>query len=291
MLGLHALHQLRLVFHHGRHRALAKRHLGAGRVEHADGLVGQLAAADVARREPHGFGDGFVEQAHLEVRLHERRDAAQHRCSDRLARLFDLHHLEAAREGRILLEILLVFAPRRGRHRAQLAPRERRLEQVGRIALARLPARADHRMGLVDEQDDGVRALLHLVDHVLEPVLELALHARTGLQQAHVEHVHLHALQRRRHVAGGDAQGQAFDHRRLADAGLAGEDGVVLAPPHQDVDHLPNLGLAADHRIELAFSGAGREMGRELVECRRLAGLARADCVSTLIAAFAGGVR
>ena len=39
----------------------------------------------------------------------------------------------------------------------------------------------------------------------------------------------------------GDALGEAFDHRRLADAGLAGEDRIVLPPAHQHVDDLADL--------------------------------------------------
>ena len=38
-----------------------------------------------------------------------------------------------------------------------------------------------------------------------------------------------HVLERLRHVALGDPQGEALDDGRLADAGLAGEDRVVLA--------------------------------------------------------------
>ena len=43
----------------------------------------------------------------------------------------------------------------------------------------------------------------------------------------------------------GDAQREALDHGGLAHPGLAGEDGVVLAPAHQDVDDLPDLLVAA----------------------------------------------
>ena len=46
--------------------------------------------------------------------------------------------------------------------------------------------------------------------------------------------------------------GEAFDHRGLADAGLAGEDRIVLPPPRQDVDDLADLGIAAEDRIDLA---------------------------------------
>jgi hypothetical protein len=62
----------------------------------------------------------------------------------------------------------------------------------------------------------------------------------------------LHVLQRRRHVAARDALREAFHHGRLADAGLADHDRVVLAAAHQDVDHLADLVVAADDRVHLA---------------------------------------
>ena len=162
--------------------------------------------------------------------------------------LLDLDHLEAARQGGVLLEVLLVLRPGRGGDGAQLAAGQGRLEQVGGVALPGLPAGADHGVGLVDEQDDRLRRGLDLVDHRLEPVLELALDAGAGLQQAQVERAQRHVPQRRRHVAGGDPQGEAFDHGRLADARLAGEDRVVLPAAGEDVDDLADLGVAAEDR-------------------------------------------
>ena len=115
-----------------------------------------------------------------------------------------------------------------------------------------------------------MRAPADLVDHVLQPVLEFALHAGPGLQQPHVEHVQLHALQHLRHVTLGDAAGQALNHRGLAHAGLAGEDRIVLAPAQQDIDQLADLGIAANHRVDVAVTGALGEVGGELVQRRRL---------------------
>ncbi|KAG1250547.1 hypothetical protein G6F66_015363 [Rhizopus arrhizus] len=67
-----------------------------------------------------------------------------------------------------------------------------------------------------------MRALLDLVDHVLQAVLEFALDAGASLQQAHVQGVQLHPLQHVRHVLVGDAAGQPLDHGGHADAGHAG---------------------------------------------------------------------
>ena len=61
--------------------------------------------------------------------------------------------------------------------------------------------------------------------------------------------------QLRRHVAARETLREAFDHRRLADARLAGQDRIVLAPPHQDVDDLADLFIASGDRIHLAVAG------------------------------------
>ena len=105
----------------------------------------------------------------------------------RLAGLFDLYDLEAARKGCVLLEVLLVLGPRGGGDGAQLAARESRLEQIGGIALARLAAGADHGVGFVDEEDDRRGGGLDLFDQALEPVFEFAFDARARLQQGEVE--------------------------------------------------------------------------------------------------------
>ncbi len=107
--------------------------------------------------------------------LFERADeAAQHRDRRRLARLLDLDDLKAAGQRGVLLEIFLVFGPGRRRDRAQLAARQRRLQQVGGVVLARRRAGADDGVRLVDEEDDRPRARLDLLDDRFEPVLEFA---------------------------------------------------------------------------------------------------------------------
>ena len=188
--------------------------------------------------------------------LEDRRDAAHHQDGLFLARLGDLHDLEAPRQRRILLDVLLVFGPGRGGDRAQRPARQRRLEQVRGITGPGRATRANQRVGLVDEQDDRLRRRLHVFDHLPQPVLEFALHARAGLQQADVERVERDVAQRRRHVAARQAQREAFHDRRLADARLARQDRIVLPAPHQDVHDLPDFLVAPADRIDLALARA-----------------------------------
>ena len=189
-----------------------------------------------------------------------------HLDRDVLARFLDLDDLEPAGERRVALKIFLVFGPRRRRDRAQLAPGERRFQQVGGVALPRLPAGADQRVGFVDEQDHRRWRRLDLLDHRFEAVLELALDPRSGLQEAEVQRQQRHRLNLWRHVARGDAKREALRNRCLADAGLAGQDGVVLPASGQDIDDLADFRFTPENRVDLAVPGRGGKVDGELVE-------------------------
>ena len=133
--------------------------------------------------------------------------------------------------------------------------RERRLEQIGRIhRAARRRAGADHGVDLVDEHDRA-RIGLDLLDHLLEPLLEVAAVARAGQQRAHVEREHGRALEHVRHFAMHDAARETFRDRGLADAGVADEQRIVLLPPAEHLDRAVDLGVAPDQRIDLAVLG------------------------------------
>ncbi len=215
---------------------LTDRHAGAGGVEQADRFVGQLARGDIAVRKLHRGLQRFVEDLYLVMLLHHAGDATHHQDRLLLAGLVDLHGLKPAREGGVFLDVLFVLGKRRGADRAQSATGERGFQQVGGITGASRTTCTDQRMGLVDEQNDRLGRGLYFFNHLLQAVLELALHAGAGLQQAHVEHTQLHVFQRRRYVADRDTHREAFDHCGLADTRLADQHGVVLTATHQDVD-------------------------------------------------------
>ena len=207
------------------------------------------------------------------VLLHRRDDAAHHQHGLVFVGSSIFTVWKRRVSAGILLDVLLVLGPGRGADRAQRAARERRLQQVGRIAGAGRAARADQRVHLVDEQHDRLRRGLHFVDHLAQPLLELALHAGAGLQQADIQRPQRHVLQGRRHIAGGDAPREAFDDRGLTDARLAREDRVVLPAAHEDVDDLADLVVAADDRIDLALPRLLGEIDGEALQRLLLAQL------------------
>ncbi len=108
-------------------------------------------------------------------------------------------------------------------------------------------------MDLIDEQD-RTRIVLKLLDHLLEPLLEIAAIAGPGEQRTHVEGEHGRAFQHFRHFAVDNPAREAFGDRRLTDAGLADEQRVVLLPAAEHLDGAADLGVAPDQRIDLAFA-------------------------------------
>ena len=105
-----------------------------------------------------------------------------------------------------------------------------------------------------------------LLQHALQAFLELAAVGGAGDQRAHVEGDHAAVAQRLGHVAGDDPLGEALDDRRLADARLADQHGVVLGAPAEHLDHAADLVVAADHRVELALLGDLGEVAPEALE-------------------------
>ncbi len=108
-------------------------------------------------------------------------------------RLVDADLLEAALERRVALEVLAVLVERGRADRLQLAARERRLEDRGRVDRALGGAGADEVVELVDEEDD-VAALGDLLHHLLQALLELAAVLGAGDERGEVERVDLLVL-------------------------------------------------------------------------------------------------
>ena len=181
-------------------------------------------------------------------------------------RLADEHRLEAPLQRRVLLDIFAIFVERGRADAMQFAARERRLEQVRRVHRALGFPGADQLVHLVDEQDDVAVGRLDLVEHALEPLLELAAIFGAGDQAAEVERHQPPVLERIGHVAIGDADRQAFGDRGLADAGLADQRGIVLGAAREDLDRAADFLVAADHRIELAVARHLRQVAREFLE-------------------------
>ena len=233
--------------------------LGGGLVDQVDGLVRQETVVDVAVAEVDGGDEGVVLDAHAVVVLVFLLQAAQDGDGFGGRGLVHHHLLETALQGLVLLEVLLVLVQGGGADGAQLAARERGLEDIGGVHGAGGAACAHQRVDLVDEEDDLAVAVHDFLDHALQPLLEFALVLGACDQRAHVQGEDLAALEVLGHLPVHDLGGDAFRDGGLADTRFADQDRVVLGPPAQDLQHATDFLVAADDRVELSF-------GRGLVE-------------------------
>ncbi len=188
-------------------------------------------------------------------------------------RLADEDLLEAALKRGVLLDVLAVLVERGGADHSQLAAGQHRLDHVARVH-RRLAgrARSDDGVQLVDERDDLPRRVLDVVEHGLEPFLELAAVLRARHHRTEVKGDDGLVAQALRDVAGDDALGQALDDRGLADARLADQHRVVLGATAQHLHDATNLVVAPDNRVELAFACTLCQIGRVLLQ-RLIGGL------------------
>ena len=222
-------------------------------VDQVDRLVRQEAVGDVAVAERRRCDQRRVLDPDLVVDLVALLEPAQDRDRVLDTRLADVHRLEPALERRVLLDVLAVLVERRRADRPQLAAGEHRLEHVACVHRALGGTGADDRVQLVDEHDDLALRVGDLLQHRLQPVLELAAVLGAGDHRAQVERDHAPVLQTLGHVAGDDPLREPFDDRGLADAGLADQHRVVLRSARQHLDHATDLVVAPDHRVELAL--------------------------------------
>ena len=169
-----------------------------------------------------------VLDAHVVVRLVALFQAAQDGDGVFDVGLADVDDLEAALEGRVLLDVFAVLVQRGCADGAQFAARQSRLEHVAGVDGALGRARADQRVQLVDEQDDLAVRFLDFLEHGFEPVFELAAIFCAGEHGAQVERDDALVAQALGHVAGDDAAGEALDDGGFAHAGLADEHGIVF---------------------------------------------------------------
>ncbi len=193
-------------------------------------------------------------------------EAAQDRDRVLDRRLTHVDLLEAPLQRGVLLDVLAVLVERRRADQPQLAAGEHRLDHVACVDRAFGAAGTDDRVDLVDERDDLTLGVGDLLEHRLEPLLELAAVLRARDQRADVERDDALVAQTLGNVALDDAAREPFDDRGLADAGLADEHRVVLRAPRQHLDDAADLLVAADDRIDLALARGLGEIAPVLLE-------------------------
>ncbi len=240
-----------------------------GLVEDINRLVRKETVREIALREPHRRLDRGIFIRDGVVVFVLRFYAFEHPQHELRFRLVDFHRLIAALERGVRLDMLLELVPRRRADTADLAARERGLENVRRIERAGRGSGADEVMDLVDEQNH-VRIFLRFIDQLLDARLEFAAVHRARDHEREIHGEEPSAVQRIRNVASREALRQPLDDGRFSRPRFTEKDRVVLRAAAEHLDQAVRFRLAADHGIERCDERGGREFAREYLERARL---------------------
>ncbi|MNJ44807.1 hypothetical protein D3C77_398740 [compost metagenome] len=229
--------------------------VGAGLVDHIDGLVGHVPIIDVTGCQLGSGAQGFITVFDIVMRLETPLEATQDAHGVFHRWLADIDLLEAPRQGAILLEDPAKLLEGGRTDATDITRRQQRLEQIGGIHDATGSCTCtDNSVNFVDKQD-CLRPFAQLVEQRLEALLEVTAVLGTGQQSAQIQGID-HALRQQvGHLAIDDTLGQAFGDGRLADAGLTDQQRVVLAPTGKDLRYALDLKLATDQRVDAPLTG------------------------------------
>ena len=155
----------------------------------------------------------------------------------------------------------------------QLPPGQHRLQQVAGVHGPVGFAGAHDVVELVDEEQNASLAIFDFIQNSLQPLLELAPELGAGDQGAHIQGEDRFVLESLGHVPPEDPLGQSLGDGGLSHARLADQDGIVFGFSGQDPDHVSDLLVPADHRIQLLLPGLGHQV--EAVFVQSVVGLLR----------------
>ena len=201
-----------------------------------------------------------VLDAHVMMRLVALLQAAQNRDGVFDVWLANVDNLKAPLQRLILFDVFAVLIQRCRANRAQLAPRQRRLEHIAGVDGSLGRARPNERVQLVDKENNLAIGFFDFLEHGLEPVFKLAAKLGSGQHRTQVQRDHALIFEALRHIAFDDALRQALDDGCFAHAGLANQHRVILGAPAQHLNHAANLFVAPNDRVQLAAPGKFREV-------------------------------
>ena len=209
-----------------------------------------MAIVNVARRQIHRRAQRLVGIFDVVVLLETGLQPTQDLVGFLGRRLGDVDLLEASRQCSIFLEDTAILLIGGGTDTLHLPGSQHRLDQVRGVHYPTGGrAGTDDGVDLVDEQD-RVSFLAQLRQDRLQALLEIAAILGAGHHRAQIQRVDGGVAQHLRHLAVDDHLRQSFGDGGLADPGFTDEQGIVLAPPAQDLNGAFDLIAPADQRVD-----------------------------------------
>ena len=195
----------------------------------------------------HGIFQSLLAIRHLVVFLQARLQAGDYLYRLLNRRLLDVDGLETARHGTVLEHLAVVFLMRGGTHEAYCAALKIRLEDVGSVGTTvAASAGADDVVYLVEIEYGFL--LARTVEYQFQTLFEVASELCSGEQLSHVHAVYSGTLQPVGHLSLVYQVCQSVYQCRLAHAGVAHVQRVVLLHPAYHLYRPVQLLLSAYQR-------------------------------------------
>ena len=174
--------------------------------------------------------------------------------------LADFHRLKTSLQGRVFLDVFAILIQRRRSDRAEFSASQLRLKKVRGIHRSFTRPGTHNGVKLVDEENDLTIQISHLFKKSFETILKLSPILGARDHPAQVERDKAFIFHRIGNIPADDASGQALNNSSLAYSGFPNENWIVLGPTRKHLEDTANFLVPANHRINLSFPSAGREV-------------------------------
>ena len=168
-------------------------------------------------------------------------------------RLFYDHRLEATSQRAVLFDAVAVLVESCGSHAAQIPTRKSGLEDVGAVHGASCGACTHQCVKLVDEEDHLPIALLHVLQHTLETLLERPTETGACNHGGKVERHDALVLHAVRHLSRDNALRNTLHDSGFTHAWLTDKCWVVLRAATQHFEGSTNFIFSSNYRIQLSL--------------------------------------
>ena len=171
------------------------------------------------------------------------------------SRLIYHNRLEPTFQGSVFFNIFPILIQSGGTDAVKFSSCQHRFQHISGIhGTVSLTCPYDQ-MELINKQDDLSFAFLYFFQNGFQPFLKLASVFGPCYQGTHIQCKNLLIFQTVRHISLNDPLGQSLNGCCLTYSRFTDEHRVILGLPGQDTDHIPDLAVTADHRIQLLLSG------------------------------------
>ncbi|MPM08750.1 hypothetical protein SDC9_55064 [bioreactor metagenome] len=236
-----------------RNRIYFKAKFAGGFVNKVYGLVRKKTVGDITVRQFNCSQNGFVLDPDLMMGFVAFFQSTQN--ADRIGRRRLINHdnLKTPFKSFVFFEIFLVFLECGCTYGTQLAPRQCRFQNIGRIHGALICPCSNQSMNFVNKEDYLTVAVNHFLDHAFQPLFKFTLKFCASNKRAHIKRVNYFVFKIFRNITFDDPVCKTFSYGCFTDTRFTDKDRVVFCTAGKDLQQTSDFFITTDDRIKFPF--------------------------------------